>query len=382
MKKRFFILAIAAISIAATCGCGARNQLAPMSAPISAQIRISEDLYTKKAPVASWKPYFTGEKQEWEFSPGQPWSFSKDDGYSTNQEPGLIASESLYSHLIASADYSGCYVNANGYLTVMLAKPSRKRAKEIGELSAAPVWIVAAEYTYNLLNKAEGETRDALTSWLDEHPDVPVAIYASYAAQLENRVVFELHGSGIPQLLGALDLPDYVEFVYTPTIDASLPHDIPHKPLTAWERDGVIIKSARESYPVGAKFLMVTASHNVENKRLYAPHSYLHIEKYANGEWYDICGDFAETQEYLEMFDIPAGEEKTVHMWIITPETLGIGLYRATYRGQVCLATKLTSTGSIPTGSEITRKHPDDNVTFEFTVTFDAEPLPPYEQLR
>jgi len=36
----------------------------------------------------------------------------------------------------------------------------------------------------------------------------------------------------------------------------------------------------------------------------------LSVEKYVNGEWYDISGNFSMNSSYAEIFNVPAGEEK------------------------------------------------------------------------
>jgi hypothetical protein len=341
-----------------------------------ATIRLSEYLYVKKAPTASWQPYFTGAEPEWQYKSDEPWaSFNGGESYSSNQGPALDAHESLYPYISELADYAGCYVSANGYLTVMLTNPSRQQASLIGERAAAPCWIIAAAYPLETLLRARGETVEVLDTWTNDHPDAPVAWYGAGIDEVGNRVEISLQGSGIARLLSELDFPDYVDFIYAPTIDASLTHEIPHEPRTAWERGGVTITSARESYPIGATFLLVTASHNVDGQRLYAPEYPLKIEKYAEGEWFDISGDFAVNDVYREVFDVAAGMEKTVQMSIFTPETLGPGLYRATYLGHVCLS----SSGDTTLSSAIAGADRADHVSFEFTVTADAEPLPPQE---
>jgi hypothetical protein len=153
------------------------------------------------------------------------------------------------------------------------------------------------------------------------------------------------------------------------TVDPSQPHDIPHMPKTSWEKDGVTIKSERESYPFGTKSIPVTASHNVENMHLYAPNSVLSVEKYVDSEWCDVSGNFFMNDIYVEIFDIPAGVDKTVYLEIVTPETLGPGLYRATYHGHVCLS----SSGDTSINSAIAGIGGKDMVTFEFIITTDGE---------
>lgn len=147
----------------------------------------------------------------------------------------------------------------------MLTNPNLKKAKEITERSSAPVWIIAAKYPYNTLQKAFDETWAAIMAWKDEHSDITLSIYGGYVDESENCVSITLQGSGIPRLLSEYDFPKYIKFEYNPTVDASEPHDIPREPNTVWEKDGVTIKSARKSYPGGATFVLVTASHTVQN---------------------------------------------------------------------------------------------------------------------
>jgi hypothetical protein len=292
MKRGLQILALAAFCLTATCGCSMWDMpapvLPPISPPVSGQIRLSEGLYAQKAPVAYWRPYFTGEAREWKFDPKEPWSLNIGGDSASNQEPGFTAHVSLSAHLAESVDYAGRYINSNGYLTILLVNPTPERAAQIAGLSAAPVWIVAAGYPYSLLEKAKDETWQALTSWLGDHPDVPVSNMGIGVDESENIVSIRMHGSGVPLLERAFDLPGYIKLSYTPSIDASLPHDIPHEPDTVWEKDRAVIKSARQSYPIGATFLLVTAGHDVGHMRLFAPYVPLGVEKYANGGWHDI----------------------------------------------------------------------------------------------
>ena len=129
----------------------------------------------------------------------------------------------------------------------------------------------------------------------------------------------------------------------------------------------MVIRSDRDSYPAGTKSLKIIASHNLEGKRLYAPSAAIIAEKFMNGEWYNISGNFVTTSEYTEIFNIPAGEDKTVELDIVTPETLGLGLYRATFPGHVWLS----STGEWDISDAITGIGGKDRVIFEFAVTID-----------
>lgn len=366
MKKKLELFVLAAYLFTMIMGCAGHDK--------SSAMRISEELYVKEASV-KWKPYFTGEEPEWIYNPDEPWAWNPDGESSRNQASGHQSHQDLYAYLTNCDYYAGCYINSDGYLTIMLTNPTLKKVEEITERSDAPVWIIAAKYPYNTLQKAFDETWAAIIKWKDEHPDVPLSIYGGGIDESENCVSITLQGSGIPRLLSEYDFPKYIEFIYPPTVDASEPHEVPHEPKTIWERNGVTIKSTRESYPVGTTFLLVTASHTVQNQRLYAPYSSLRVEKYANGEWYDISGYFSTDLVYIEIFDIPSGEEKTAQLNIVTPETLGVGLYRATYGGHVCLS----STGDTNINSAIVGVESGDNVAFEFTVTEDAEPLPPRE---
>ena len=319
-----------------------------------------------------WKPFFTGEEPEWKYNRDEPWAWVLDGPRSNYQEPGSDAHQSLSMYFKTSENYAGCFINSEGYLTVMLVNPTFEQAQEISDLSAMPVWIVAAEYTYDTLQKALNKAINEITDWISENPDSAVSLHLGYIDTYENSLSILVHGSGAPNLLSSMEFPEYVNIVYTPALDASQPHDIPRRPVIVWEKDSVIIKSARESYPVGTDTLLVTASHNVPNMRLYAPSSPLKVDKYVNGEWVDISGPYPTSGFYPEIFDIPAGEEKTVSLAIITPETLGVGLYRATYSGLVCLS----SSGYTTLSDAIAGRGINDYVTIEFTVTEDAEPFP------
>ena len=383
MRKAALIFILSAVSLLLF-GCNA-NMALPGSAPetrpmptasetlspetLAAKIRLSEDLYLPVISLTGWEPYFTGEEPEWKYNPGEPWLWNRDGENSPIQTPASDAHMSLYPFMESYANYAGCYVNSNGYLTVMLTEPTIEQANEIAQRSAAPVWIVAATYSYETLRKALEEVFPAITSWMDEHPEAPIGGLSGGIRDDDNRVYLNLSGSGIPQLLDAFDFPACIELVYTMTVDPSGPHDIPRAPETSWEKDGVTIKSARESYPVGTASIPVTASHDDENMRLYAPDSVLSVKKYAGGEWYDVSGNFDMTGEYREIFDIPAGVEKTVYLEIVTPETLGPGLYRATYHGHVCLS----SSGDTTINSAIAGIGGKDRVTFEFIIIADAE---------
>jgi hypothetical protein len=336
--------------------------------PLAAKIRLSEELYLPDISLSGWKPYFTGEEPEWKYNPDEPWLWNRDGGNSHDQTPASEAHTSLYTFLESYAHYAGCFVNSNGYLTVMLKEPTIERANEIAKQSAAPVWIVEANYSYETLRKALDEVFPAITSWMDEHPEAPIGGLSGGIRDDDNRVYLNLSGSGIPMLLEAFDFPGCIELVYTLTVDPSEPHDVPRAPITSWEKDGVTIKSAQESYPVGTASIPVTASHDVENMRLYAPDSLLSVEKYVSGEWYDVSGNFSMNALYTEIFDIPAGAQKTVSLRIITPEILGPGLYRATFHGHVCLS----SSGDTTINSAIAGIGGKDMVTFEFVIAEDA----------
>jgi hypothetical protein len=335
--------------------------------PMAAKIRLSEELYMPDISLTGWKPCFTGEEPEWKYNPDEPWISNRNGGNSPIQTPASEAHMSLYPFLESYANYAGCYVNSNGYLTVMLTEPTAGQANEIAEQSAAPVWIVAANYSYETLRKALDEVFPAITSWLGEHPDAPIGGMSGGIHDDDNRVYLNLSGSGIPRLLDEFDFPGCIELVYTLSVDPSEPHEIPRAPVTSWEKDGVTIKSARESYPVGTTSIPVTASHDVENVRLYAPDSLLSVEKYVGGEWYDVSGNFFMNDLYMEIFDIPTGVEKTVYLEIVTPEMFGAGLYRATYHGHVCLS----SSGDTTINSAIAGIGGKDMVNFEFVVTVD-----------
>lgn len=342
----------------------------PEIRPDPSKVHLSEELYAPGASVADWEPYFTGEEPVWNYNPDKPWAsfIHTDNSYSQNQAPAMEAHQVLYSYFMSSNDYAGCYVNCNGYLTVLLVGPTIERALEIAELSPSPLWIIAAEYSYKILDQAQQEAVRTIIEWIDEHPDIPAAFRSSGVYDDDNRVRLSLQGSGVPLLLSAFDFPDCIEIIYTPTITASERHDVPRIPVIAWEKDGVTIKSAYVSYPVGTTSLFVTASHNVENMRLYAPDAPLSVEKNADGEWYDISGSFSIQDIYCEILDIPAGEKKTVELRIVTPETLGPGLYRARFGGHVCLS----STGDTTTNSAIAGISGKDIVTFEFLIAEDA----------
>jgi len=392
MPKRVIMLILIAVFILLT-GCNAHTALpgsnpgippspeiseAPTPTPAPSQsetpepdpplIRLSEDLYLPEISLSDWEPYFTGAEPMWAYNPDEPWaSFKAGDLSSRNQTPGLDAYDALYSYITSTANYAGCYINSNGYLTILLTNPTTEQANEIAEKSPEPVWIISARYTYTTLEKALDEGINAMLSWIEEHPEVSAAIYSGFPDILESRVKINMFGSGVPQVLSAFDLPDCIIIEYTPIPAAAEPHDIPHEPETVWEKDGVTIRSAKDSYPVGIKSLQITASHNVEGKRLYAPSGLISVEKYMNGEWCDISGNFVTTSEYTEIFNIPAGEDKTVELDIVTPETLGLGLYRATFPGHVWLS----STGEWDISDAITGIGGKDRVIFEFAVTID-----------
>ena len=331
-------------------------------------IRLSEDLYIPEISTSDWKPYFTGDEPLWGYNPDEPWaSFKAGDLYAYNQTPGTNAYQALYYYLTSTANYAGSYINCNGYLTILLTNPAIEQANEISEKSPTPVWIISAKFPYATLSKALDEGISAMLSWTALHPDVSAAVYSGGVYDDENRVRINMQGSGVPQLLSAFDLPDCIKVEYTPIPAAAEPHDIPHEPATVWEKDGVTIRSARDSYPVGTKSLLITASHNVEGKRLYAPSGLISVEKYMNGEWYNISGNFVTTSEYTEIFNIPAGEDKTVELDIVAPETLGPGLYRATFPGHVWLS----ATGDWDINDAITGIDWKDRVIFEFAVTID-----------
>ena len=217
--------------------------------PLSAKIRLSEELYLPNISKTSWKPYFTGEEPEWKYSPDEPWLWIRDGKNSSMQTPAMDAHMSLYPFMESYANYAGCYVNSNGYLTVMLREPTMEQANEIAKRTAAPVWIVTADYSYETLRKALDEVFPAITNWMNEYPDAPIGGLRGGIQDDDNRVYLNLSGSGIPRLLDAFDFPDCIELVYTLTIDPSQPHDIPRTPVTVWEKDGVIIKERKGGLP-------------------------------------------------------------------------------------------------------------------------------------
>ena len=333
--------------------------------PSMAKIRLSDELYMPEISVTGWKPYFTGEEPEWLYNPDEPWAWNRDGENSFDQTAATDAHMSLYPYLESYANYAGCYVNSNGYLTVMLTEPTIEQADEISGRSAAPIWIVASQFSYGNLRKALDEVFPAITSWMDEHPEAPIGGLSGGIHDDVNRVYINLSGSGIPQLLEAFDFPECINLVYTLTIDPSLSHDLPRAPVTAWEKDGATIKCAQESYPVGTTSLRVTASHDAPKMRMYAPDAFLSVEKYVDGEWYDVSGNFFSDDVYAEILDIPAGVEKTVNLEIATPETLGPGLYRATYNGFVWLS----PTGDWDMNCAIAGIGGRDNVSFEFAIS-------------
>lgn len=343
----------------------------PSPGLLTPKIRLSEELYMPMISLTVWKPYFTGEEPEWRYNPDEPWLWNREGENSFMQEPAMDAHTSLYPYLENYANYAGCYVNSNGYLTVMLTEPTMEQAIEIGERSAAPVWIVAANYSYEMLRKALDEVFPAITSWMAEHPEAPIGGLSGGVRDDVNRVYLHLSGSGIPMLLDAFDFPGCIELIYTLTVDPSLEHSIPRAPETSWIKDGVTIRSARESYPVGTTFIPVVVSHNVENMRLYAPESVLRVDKYVSGEWFDVSGSYFMNDLYIEMLDIPANVEKTVYLEIVTPETLGPGLYRATYGGVI----SFSSFGDTPMNGAIAGIGGKDMVVFEFTITADADDI-------
>ena len=339
------------------------------------RIRLSESLYTT-ASVTDWEPYFTGEEPVWRYNPEQPWAtWEQGEERSRDQDVGVSAYIALNTFLEGHPNFAGFYVNIEGFLTVMMVNPTYEIVEQIKEKSPYPVWIIAAEFSYDILRRAQNESFSAITSWIEENPDIAVSMSTAYTATIENRVRINLQGSGVPTLLDALEFPDFIEFAYTPTVDASLPHDIPRSPNTVWERDGVTIRSVRESYPVGTTFLLITGSHNVEGMRLFAPYSPMRVEKYVDGEWFDLSGDFFTPGIYTEIFDIPASEEKTIQISIVTPETLGPGLYRANFRSFASLAENDMNLFN----NAIVGREPGDHIIIEFIVTHDAEPLPPRE---
>ena len=341
------------------------------------RIRLSEFLYVSPASLTDWEPYFTGEEPVWTYHPEEPWAPWEVGGgrFSAGYQVGLAAFDALHTFLEGHPNFAGFHINIAGFLTVRMVNPTHEIVEQIKEKSPYPVWIIAEEFSYDVLRRAQDESFSAIISWLEENPDVAVSIFSAYTAVIENRVRINLQGSGVPTLLDALDFPDFIEFVYTPTVDASLPHDIPRNPNTIWERDGVTIRSVRESYPVGTTFLLISGSHNVEGMRLFAPYSPMGIEKYVDGEWFDLSGNFIVPGIYTEIFDIPASEEKTLQISIMTPETLGPGLYRANFRSFVSLAENDMNLFN----NAIVGREPGDHIVIEFIVTHDAEPLPPRE---
>ena len=375
MKNSIIIFVLILFCLTIMLGC------TPLEGSNLSLIRLSEDLYIQ-AVLVDWEPYFTGVEPVWRYNPDQPWSsLQHDQGFgrsSYNQDPGHEAFGFLHSHIERKANFAGCFINVEGYLTVMLVDPTLEQAQEIAMLSAVPVWIIAAKYPYSTLRRAQDEAWNTIIAWIDENPDSAVSLFSGGVDTIKNRVNIELHGSGVPHLLSLLDFPEYVKFIYTPIGAAINPHDIPHNPNTIWERSGVTIKNARESYPVGTTFLLITANHNVEGKRLFAPDSPLGVEKYINGKWTDMSGGFIMSLVYSEILDIPAGVEKTVQLGIVTSEILGPGLYRATYFGQLYLSATENFTGT----DAIVGVHHGDNVTIEFIITEDAEPLPPWKDIR
>lgn len=253
----------------------------PLTAPgpLTTKIRFSEELYLPDISLNDWSPYFTGEEPKWEYNPDKPWLWDRDGDSSPDQTPAGDAHMSLYPFWESYTNYAGCFVNSNGYLTVILTEPTIEQANEIAGLSAAPVWIVAANYSYETLRKALDEVFPAIKSWIDEHPESPIGDLSGGIHDDDNRVYLNLSGSGIPELLDAFDFPDCIELVYTLTVNPFQPQDISRAPVTLWEKDGVTIKSALESYPVDTTSIPVIASHVIENMHLYAPDSLLSVEK-------------------------------------------------------------------------------------------------------
>ena len=390
MSKRAFVLILIAASILLI-GCNANMALPGSNTEIppapeisespgqslsgtpefdSSLIRLSEELYMPEISMSGWEPYFTGDEPEWKYSPDEPWaSFSVGDLYAYNQTPGTDAYQALYYYLTSTANYAGGYINCNGYLTILLTNPTIEQTNEIAEKSPAPVWIISARYSQKTLEKALNEGISALLSWIEDHPEVSASVYSGGVYDDKNQVRINMQGSGVPKVLSAFHLPDCIKIEYTPIPAAAEPHDIPYEPRTVWEKDGVTIRSARDNYPVGTITLQITASHNVEGKRLYAPSAALSVEKYMDGEWHNISGSFASTSEYREIFDIPAGEVKTVELNIVTPETLGPGLYRAIFGGHVWLS----DTGEWDIGNAIAGIGGKENVIFEFAIAADAK---------
>jgi len=361
----------------------ASEQEAEYDSDTPPRIRLSEELYIAAAATDKWQPYFTGNEPEWIYNPEQPWAPLKDIGnISGDQSHAYNAFAALESFKEEFPAYAGAYVNADGYLTVMLVNPTMELAAELAERLPEPVWIIAAEYSYHVLNKAFAESYDTVMDWIDRNPSAKVWCLSGCADEVAGRVVIDLHGSGVLNLLNELDFPPYVEFNYTPIDDPSAPANIPGSPNGVWEKGGVTIKSARESYPIGADYILLTAGHNVAGMRLYASYMPLSVEKYTDGGWANISGNFISADLYREMFDIPAGEEKIVPLRLIAPETLGPGLYRAIYYDRIVLSASndhvFSSDEIIAGGSESDK---NDRVTIEFIITDDAEPLPPLEDI-
>lgn len=156
----------------------------------SLAMRISEELYVKEASV-KWEPYFTGEEPEWVYNPDEPWTWNPDGNSSRNQALGQQAYQDLYAYLANCDYYAACYINSDGYLTVMLTNPTLKKVKEITERSAAPVWIIAAKYPHDTLQKAFDETWAAIAAWKDEHPEYHFLCTA--VALIKRKIVSTLH---------------------------------------------------------------------------------------------------------------------------------------------------------------------------------------------
>ena len=312
----------------------------------------------------SWEPYFTGDEPEWRFNPEAPWVWNREIQGSENQSAGINAHQSLYGFLSGLDNYAGAFINSEGYLTVLLSDPTAEQASEIAARSAAPVWIVAADYSLSELELALDSAVSEIQSWINENPGHVIGPKGWWVDQQNNVAVIEISGSGVPALLEATNFPSHVSIDWQPTVDPSIPHDIPRTPVTIWERDGVIIRGTYESYPEGVTHLYITALHNVEGMRMFAPYSPLRVDKYVDGEWIDVSGNFFIHDVYMEIFDIPAGQEKTVSLSIITPETLGSGLYRATYGGFIALA----ATSDISIHDAVVGAQSGDNVYFEFVI--------------
>ena len=311
-----------------------------------------------------WEPYFTGDEPEWQFNPEAPWEWNREIQGSDNQSAGVNAHQSLYGFLSVLDNYAGAFINSEGYLTVLLSGPTAEQASEIAARSEAPIWIVAADFSLSELELALDSAVSEIQSWINENPGHVIGPKAWWVSQQNNVAVIEISGSGVPALLEASNFPSHVNINWLPTVDPSMPHDIPRAPITIWERDGVMIRGTYESYPEGVTHLYITALHNVEGLRMFAPYSPLRVDKYVDGEWINVSGIFFSHGIYIEIFDIPAGEEKTVSLSIVTPETLGPGLYRATYGGFIALAA--TSDRSIH--DAVVGAQYDDNVYFEFVI--------------